>query len=179
MERQKFELLLTEDKIARRIKELGKQISDDYADKDPIVIGVLKGCFIFMADLVRQISIPIELEFITASSYNGSLSQESEVSMEGGPRVSIRGRHILLIEGVVDSGYTVRAIMDKLSVQEPASINVVTLLDKPECRKVDVDIAYKGFDAGKNFVIGYGLDAAQRYRNLPFIGKVVEKKQPV
>lgn len=179
MERQKFELLLTEDKIARRIKELGRQISEEYADKDPIFIGVLKGCFIFMADLVRQISIPIEMEFISASSYNGSFSPENGVSMEGGPKVSISGRHILLVEGVVDSGYTVHALINKLKHQEPASIQVVTLLDKPECRKVEVKIAYKGFDAGKSFVIGYGLDAAQRYRNLPFIGKVVEKKQPV
>ncbi len=179
MERQKFELLYAEDKIARRIKELGKQISEDYAEKDPIIIGVLKGCFIFMADLVRQISIPIELEFISASSYNGGFSPENDVIMGVGPHASIKGRHLLLVEGVVDSGYTVHAIIDKLDALEPATIQVVTLLDKPGCRKVDVDIAYKGFDAGTNFVIGYGLDAAQRYRNLPFIGKVVEKKQPV
>jgi hypoxanthine phosphoribosyltransferase len=177
MERQKFELLYPQDKIARRIKELGRLISKDYADKDPILIGVLKGCFIFLADLVRHISIPVEMEFMTASSYNGDVVAENGVTMTGGPNVSIKGRHILLVEGVVDSGHTVKAIMHKLNKQEPASIQVVTLLDKPECRKVEVDITYKGFRAGKDFVIGYGLDVGQRYRNLPFIGRVVEKKK--
>ncbi|MCX6826931.1 MAG: hypoxanthine phosphoribosyltransferase [candidate division Zixibacteria bacterium] len=170
----KFELLFTQDKIARRIKEIGKQLSQDYADKDPILVGVLKGSIIFLADLIRNISIPIELEFISASSYNGSLEAETNVTMAGGPKGSIKGRHILLIEGIVDSGQTIQAIIDHLKLQEPASIEVVTLLDKPSCRKMDVDIKYKGFDAGENFVIGFGLDAAQKYRNLPFIGKVIK-----
>lgn len=171
----KFELLFAQDKIAQRIKEIGRQISRDYAEKDPILIGVLKGCVIFLADLIRNISIPVELEFISASSYNGDLLAENEVIMAGGPAVSIAGRHILLVEGIVDSGHTVQVIINRLKLQEPASIEVVTLLDKPECRKIDVDIKYKGFDAGSHFVIGFGLDAAQKYRNLPFIGKVVNK----
>jgi hypoxanthine phosphoribosyltransferase len=176
MERQKFEILYKQDEIARRIKEIGGQISRDYADKDPLVIGVLKGCVIFLADLVRHISIPIELEFISASSYNGTMTAENGVSMAAGPAVNVKGRHVLLVEGVVDSGQTVRAIFDRLKRMEPKSIQVVTLLDKPECRKVEVPVAYKGFDAGKNFVIGFGLDSAQRYRNLPYIGRVIEKK---
>ena len=174
METRKFDLLYPQDKISRRIKEIGAQISKDYADKDPILIGVLKGCVIFLADLVRNINIPIELEFISASSYNGNLKPENQVMMSGGPKVSVRGRHLLLVEGVVDSGHTVFSIISWLKTQEPASIEIVTLLDKPTCRKVEVDIKYIGFDAGKHFVIGFGLDAAQKYRNLPFIGKVVE-----
>ena len=170
----KFELLYPQDKIARRIKEIGQQISKDYADRDPIIIGVLKGCVIFLADLIRNISIPLELEFISASSYEGRLTPGDEVSMTGGPKVPISGRHILLVEGVVDSGQTVRAIIDRLRFLEPASIAIVTLLDKPGCRKVEVDIAYRGFETGNDFVIGFGLDAAQRYRNLPFIGRVIE-----
>jgi len=173
MEVHKFDLLYTQDKIACRIRELGEEISRDYAEKDPILIGVLKGCVIFLADLIRNINIPIEVEFISASSYNGNMTAENQVAMVGGPKVSIKGRHILLVEGVVDSGHTVRALIDRLILQEPASIAVVTLLDKPVCRKVEVNIAYKGFDAGDHFVIGFGLDAAQKYRNLPFIGKVI------
>jgi hypoxanthine phosphoribosyltransferase len=175
MQTHKFELLYPQDKIARRIKELGTQISKDYTDKDPILIGVLKGCVIFLADLVRNINIPIELEFISASSYNGNFKPENQVMMSGGPKVSVHGRHLLLVEGVVDSGNTVASLIDWLKTQEPASIEIVTLLDKPTCRKVKVDIKYFGFDAGKHFVIGFGLDAAQKYRNLPFIGKVVEQ----
>jgi hypoxanthine phosphoribosyltransferase len=175
MQTHKFELLYPQDKIARRIKELGAQISTDYADKDPILIGVLKGCVIFLADLIRNINIPIELEFISASSYNGNFKPENQVMMSGGPKVSVRGRHLLLVEGVVDSGNTVASLIDWLKTQEPASIEIVTLLDKPTCRKVKVDIKYFGFDAGEHFVIGFGLDAAQKYRNLPFIGKVVEQ----
>jgi len=171
---RKFELLYPQDKIAHRIKELGQQISHDYAERDPIIIGVLKGCVIFLADLIRNISIPVELEFISASSYNEHLRPNDEVLMTGGPKASISGRDILLVEGVVDSGQTVRAIIDRLRFLEPASIAVVTLLDKPGCRKVEVEIAYKGFETGNDFVIGFGLDAAQRYRNLPFIGRVIE-----
>jgi hypoxanthine phosphoribosyltransferase len=175
MKTHKFDLLYPQDKIARRIIEIGAEISRDYADKDPILIGVLKGCVIFLADLVRHINIPIELEFISASSYNGNFKPENQVMMSGGPKVSVRGRHLLLVEGVVDSGHTMASIIEWLKTQEPASVEIVTLLDKPACRKVAVDIKYIGFDAGENFVIGFGLDAAQKYRNLPFIGKVVEK----
>jgi hypoxanthine phosphoribosyltransferase len=174
-ERTKFDLLYPQDKIATRIKELGARISADYANRDPILVGVLKGCVIFLADLVRQITIPIELEFISASSYSNDLTPDDIVTMNGGPNVSITGRHILLVEGVVDTGNTVKAIIDNMKLQEPASVEVVTLLDKPTCRKVEIKIKYVGFDAGENFVIGYGLDAAQKYRNLPFIGKVVGK----
>jgi len=174
MECHKFELLFPQDKISRRIAELGRQISNDYKDKTPILIGVLKGCIIFMADLIRTITIPIELEFISASSYNNGKTASDKVAMGKNPDKGLAGRHILLVEGVVDSGKTIASITKKLELEKPASIEVVTLLDKPVCRKVEIQTKYVGFDAGDDFVIGYGLDVDQNYRNLPFIGKVTE-----
>jgi hypoxanthine phosphoribosyltransferase len=172
---QKFELLYPQDQLARRIKEMGRQISRDYRNKNPLLIGVLKGCIIFLADLIRNISIPIELDFISASRYTDIKAHEERVELVGGPGISLTGRHLLIVEGIVDSGYTIRTILGNLKRQEPASIEIVTLLDKPLCHEVEVIIKYKGFDAGKNFVIGYGLDMKQQYRNLPFIGKVVDE----
>lgn len=174
-EAHKFELLLPQDEIAQRIKQLGIQISRDYDDKDPILIGVLKGCIIFMADLIRSISIPVELEFISATSYSNGRIRDETVEMAGGPDVSLAGRHLIIVEGVVDSGRTVRTIVDRLRLQEPASIEIVTLLDKPECRQTEIGIKYRGFEAGRDFVIGFGLDESQKYRNLPFVGKVINK----
>jgi hypoxanthine phosphoribosyltransferase len=171
--KHKFELLYAQDVLDRRIKELGRTISRDYADKDPVIIGVLKGCVVFLADLIRNISIPIEMEFILASSYAEGHTSNNHVSTYGGAEIPLTNRHILIVEGVVDSGQTVVAIIDHLKKQNPASIEIATLLDKPSCRTVDVDVKYVGFDAGENFVIGFGLDDSQRYRNLPFIGKVV------
>jgi hypoxanthine phosphoribosyltransferase len=171
----KLELLFTQDKLDRKIKELGRRISRDYADKEPILIGVLKGCVVFLADLIRNISVPIELEFISASSYLNGRIPNGEVAMSGGPEISTRGRHLLIVEGVVDSGQTVQTIVKHLRGQKPASVEIVALLDKPKCRTVDIEVKYRGFDAGKNFVIGFGLDESQKYRNLPFIGRVIEE----
>lgn len=169
----KFELLYSQDKIARRIKELGEQISGDYAGKNPILIGVLKGCTIFLADLIRQISEPIEIDFVDASSYNGGESRDENIIFSREPEKTLTGRHVLLVEGVVDSGHTAQEISRLVKLQEPASIEIVTLLDKSKCRKMPVDIKYRGFEAGDYFVIGYGLDQDQKYRNLPFIGRVL------
>ena len=175
-ELHKFELLLPQNQIAKAISELGRRISEDYRDKEPILIGVLKGCVIFMADLAREISIPIEMEFISASSYINGHKPENKVDMYGGPDTPLAGRHILIVEGVVDSGHTVQTLIGKLGKMEPASIEIVTLLDKSKCRQVEIDIKYRGFDVGDDFVIGYGLDEDQKYRNLPFIGKVLNDK---
>jgi hypoxanthine phosphoribosyltransferase len=173
LETHKFELLYSQDKIGRRIKQLGKQISRDYAGKNPILIGVLKGCLIFLADLVRQISEPIEIDFVDASSYNGGEIRDDEVIFSREPEKALTGRHILLVEGVVDSGHTALEITRLIKLQEPASIEIVTLLDKSKCRKIPVEIKYRGFEAEDYFVIGYGLDQDQKYRNLPFIGRVL------
>jgi len=170
-----FELLFAQDRIEKKVRELGQRISDDYSDKNPVLLGVLKGCFIFMADLLRAISVPSEVEFISAHSY-GSGSDPGRLTLSGGPDVSLTGRHVLLVEGVVDTGRTVRSIIDSIKSVEPASVEIVTLLDKRSRRESELDIKYAGFRVGNDFVIGYGLDHGQMYRNLPFIGKVVEDR---
>jgi len=172
---QKFDLLYSQDKIDRKIRQMGQQISYDYKDKELLLIGVLKGCVVFMADLMRTISIPLEIDFITATSYSNGLKRDDKIVFAGGPEATIKGKHILIVEGIVDTGQTVEALINRLKNQEPASIEIVTLLDKPISRKTEIKIRYKGFDAGKDFVIGYGLDISQKFRNLPFIGKVINE----
>jgi hypoxanthine phosphoribosyltransferase len=172
---KEFALLYAQNILARRIAELGREISKDYTGKNPVLVGVLKGCIVFMADLIRHISIPIELEFINASSYNGGFHRDSTVKLGEEPEISFNGRHVLVVEGVVDSGNTANKIMNLIRRQEPASVEIVTLLDKTKCREVAVDIKYSGFDAEDHFVIGYGLDKDQKYRNLPFIGRVLNE----
>ena len=172
-EKRKFELLYPQDMLAEKICLIGQEISHDYEGKNPILIGVLKGCVVFLADLIRSISIPVELEFILASSYTNGRVQNGSVSTAGGPEIPLAGRHLLIVEGVVDSGQTLDTIIKNLKLQEPASIEIVTLLDKPTCRKVEMKAKYVGFDAGEEFVIGFGLDESQKYRNLPFIGRML------
>lgn len=168
-----FELLFPQNEIKRAISDLGERISEDYEDKNPILLGVLKGCFVFIADLVRAISVPLEVEFISAHSY-GSGDMPGELTLSGGPQISLAGRHILMVEGVVDTGRTAVSIKESLKSMEPASVEIVTLLNKTGRRELEIDIKYSGFTIEKDFVIGYGLDHNQLYRNLPFIGKVVK-----
>ena len=169
-----FELLFSQDRIEEKIRELGREISRDYANKNPVLLGVLKGCFIFMADLIRAINVPSEAEFISAHSY-GSATEPGELTLSGGPQVSLKNRHILMVEGVVDTGRTALSILDALKRMEPASVEIVTLLNKTGRRESEIDIKYAGFEVSNDFVIGYGLDHGQLYRNLPFIGKVIGK----
>jgi hypoxanthine phosphoribosyltransferase len=173
IERKKFTLLFAQDKIEKKISQMGRKISADYEGKNPILIGVLKGCIVFLADLIRAISIPVELEFIMASSYTIGRVSNGTVETSEIPETSLAGRHLLIVEGVVDSGKTLSTIIKNLKLKEPASIEIVTLLDKPKCRKVEIEAKYVGFDAGEEFVIGYGLDESQKYRNLPFIGRMI------
>jgi hypoxanthine phosphoribosyltransferase len=171
-----FELLLDQNKIAQRIAELGREITTDYKNETPVVIGVLKGCIVFLADLIRHIKLPLELDFVTAASYRKANQPPERILVGGGVSVGVEGRHVLVVEGVVDSGRTVAAILKELNKMKPASVAVVTLIDKPTCHRVKLDIKYKGFSLGNDFVIGYGLDNTQKYRNLPFIGRLVEPK---
>ncbi len=170
-----FELLLDQRQIARRIAEIGQAITADYAGTTPVMIGVLKGCVVFMADLMRQIQLPLEIEFISASSFRKGIKQEEDVIIGGAISIPLKGRHVLLVEGVVDSGKTVNVIMHKLQKMEPASIEIVTLMDKPASHRAKMSIKYKGFSVGNEFLIGFGLDNTQQYRNLPFIGSLIDK----
>ncbi|MEW5795571.1 MAG: hypoxanthine phosphoribosyltransferase [Candidatus Zixiibacteriota bacterium] len=172
---QPFELLLDQYTIHKRVVELGAQITSDYAGKTVVLIGVLKSCVIFMADLIRQIGLPIELEFVSAASYRVGTSRETEISFSGGSQIPLKGKHVLLVDGVIDSARTVSTVMQWLQKEEPASLEIVTLLDKPASHRTRISIKYRGFAVGNEFVIGYGLDNTQKYRNLPFVGRMVEK----
>jgi len=169
-----FELLLDKDTIASRVKELGKEITDDYANEAPIILGVLKGCLVFMADLIRVIKLPLEVEFVSAASYRQGIQRQDEVTVGGVSAIPLTGRHVLIVEGVVDTGKTVGTILDEIKKLEPASVEIVTLLDKPASHRTRLDLKYKGFTIGNEFVIGYGLDNTQKYRNLPFVGRVID-----
>lgn len=169
-----FELLLAQDAIAQRITELGHQITHDYAGRTPVLIGVLKGCVIFIADLMRAIKLPLEVEFVAAESYRTGMKPDDDIKLDKILGQQFRGRHVLIVEGIVDSGRTVTTIMKELTAVEPASVEVVTLIDKPASHRRKLNLKYVGFSLGNEFVIGFGLDNTQRYRNLPFIGRMLE-----
>ncbi len=171
-----FELLLNEEQIQKRVAELGKELTRDYADKSPVLVGVMKGCMIFLADLIRQMNIPLEVEFISTAWYRKGTAPAGKIVLNGTFNADLRGRHILIVEGIIDSGRTVNAILEHIATMEPASVELVALLDKPGSHRLSVKARYKGFSIGNEFVIGYGLDNTQKYRNLPYIGKVIEKK---
>ena len=170
-----FELLLDQYAIHCRVRELAEQINRDYVGKDLVLIGVLKGCVMFLSDLMRHIELPVEVEFVSAASYRKGKTQEADLVIGGGVEVSLKGRHVLIVEGVVDSGRTVSAVRGLLESREPASVEIVALLDKPGSHRSRVNIKYRGFKIGNEFIIGYGLDNAQRYRNLPFVGRLLEE----
>jgi hypoxanthine phosphoribosyltransferase len=172
---QPFELLLDQQTIKKRVTELGAQITHDYAGQTLLLIGVLKGCVIFMADLMRAINLPIELEFVSAASYRKGTSRETEIVFSGGSPFPVKGRHILLVDGIIDSARTATTVLQWLQKEEPASVEIVTLLDKPASHRTRISIKYRGFTVGNDFVIGYGLDNTQRYRNLPFVGRMIDK----
>lgn len=169
-----FELLLDKKVIEKRINELGQEISEDYKSLNPVVIGVLKGCFVFMSDLIRAVNIPMEIEFVSASSYKTGEKQGKKIDFVSAVPISLKNRHLLVVEGIIDSGRTVETIIKELRKKEPASIEFVTLIDKPICHQVKLDIKYKGFSLGNEFIIGFGLDNTQKYRNLPYIGKLID-----
>jgi len=172
---QSFELLLDQQTIQKRVAELGAQISRDYAGETVVLIGVLKGCVIFLADLMRHINLPLELEFVSATSYRKGTTRETEIVFSGGVKVPLKGRHVLLVDGVIDSARTVTTVIQWLQKEEPASLEIVTLLDKPASHRTRINLKYRGFAVGNDFVIGYGLDNTQKYRNLPFVGRMVDK----
>ena len=163
-------ILVTEEQIATRVKELGEMISKDYEGKDLVVICVLRGSFIFMADLVREIKIPLSTDFISVSSYGSGTSSSGVVRFLKDLDEIITDRHVLIVEDIIDTGITLKYLMENLQTRKPASIKICTLLSKPERRKVEIDVAYNGFTIPDQFAVGYGLDYSEKYRNLPFVG---------
>jgi hypoxanthine phosphoribosyltransferase len=164
------EILIDEEMLHGRIAELGAQISDDYRGEDLLLIGVLKGAIFFMADLMRSIDIPCEVDFMAISSYGAGIDSSGVVRILKDLDVSIEGRNVLVVEDIIDSGLTLSYLLRNLEAREPASLEVCALLTKPERRENDVACRYVGFEIPNRFVIGYGLDFAERYRNLPFVG---------
>lgn len=164
------EVLLSADEIATRVKEIGDQISADYAGEEILMIGVLRGAVIFMSDLARAISIPVAIDFMAVSSYGASTTSSGIVRILKDLDEEVAGRHLLVVEDIIDSGLTLNYLLDNLHSRKPASIRLVTLLNKPERRKKAVHVDYNGFTIPDHFVVGYGLDYAEKYRNLPFIG---------
>jgi len=169
------EVLITAEEIEARIAELGAQISVDYADKYPLLVGVLRGVFIFMADLVRSITIPIGVDFIGITSYDSTSRTRGVVRFTKDLELSIDGRHVLFVEDVIDTGLSLRYILRTLKTREPASLRICTLFDKPRTRLFDLDTAYTGFMLPDQFVVGYGLDYDEQYRHLPFVGLLKDR----
>ena len=170
VERGVGEILLEEDAIQTRIRELGREISSDYAGRELLLVGVLKGAVFFMADLMRVITVPCEIDFMAISSYGASTDSSGVVRILKDLDINIEGRHVLVVEDIVDSGLTLSYLVRNLESREPASLEVCSLLTKPGRREMEVDIRYVGFEIPNRFVIGYGLDFAERYRNLPYVG---------
>jgi hypoxanthine phosphoribosyltransferase len=164
------EILIEEETLHARIAELGGSISEDYRGEDLLLIGVLKGAIFFMADLMRSIDIPCEVDFMAISSYGAGIDSSGVVRILKDLDVSIEGRNVLVVEDIIDSGLTLSYLLRNLEAREPASLEVCALLTKPDRRENDVSCRYVGFEIPNRFVIGYGLDFAERYRNLPFVG---------
>ncbi|MDF2668221.1 MAG: hypoxanthine phosphoribosyltransferase [Paenibacillus sp.] len=165
-----LEVLFTEEEIHNKVAELGEILSVEYEGRNPLVICVLKGAVIFMADLVKKMNIPLELDFMAVSSYGQSTKSSGVVKIIKDLDVPVEGRNVLIVEDIIDSGLTLSYLIDVLERRNALSISVVTLFDKPARRTVELDSDYKGFTIPDAFVVGYGLDYAEKYRNLPYVG---------
>jgi hypoxanthine phosphoribosyltransferase len=172
------ETLVSADDLQRRVRELGAEISRDYEGRDLVMIGVLKGAVLFLADLMRELTVPCEVDFMAVSSYGSSTDSSGVVRILKDLEASISGRDVLLVEDIVDSGLTLHYLMRNLGAREPRSLEVCALLTKPERRRVELPIRYVGFEIPNRFAIGYGLDHAQRYRNLGYVAALNEGAQP-
>jgi hypoxanthine phosphoribosyltransferase len=164
------EVLIEEDVLRARVAELGEEISRDYGGRELLLIGVLKGAVFFMADLMRQLTVPCEIDFMAISSYGASTDSSGVVRILKDLDINIEGRVVLVVEDIIDSGLTLSYLMRNLEAREPASLEVCALLTKPERREIDVPVRYVGFEIPNRFVIGYGLDLGERYRNIPYVG---------
>ena len=169
------DVMISEQEIATRIAELGKQISEHYrsSGSEMVLVGLLRGSFMFIADLCRSIDVPHEVDFMTASSYGSGMSTTRDVKILKDLDEDIRGKDVLIVEDIIDSGNTLSKVREILHLREPKSLAICTLLDKPERREVEVAVEYVGFTIPDEFVVGFGIDYAQRYRHLPYIGKVI------
>jgi hypoxanthine phosphoribosyltransferase len=167
-------VIVTEDELQGRVAALGKEITADYADRPPLLVGVLKGAFLFMSDLARQIDLPVELDFMAVSSYGSATKTSGVVRIIKDLDMDLTDRHVLIVEDIVDSGLTLAYLRKNLAARGPASLEVCSLLVKEGLQKVDPDLRYVGFRIPPVFVVGYGLDIDERYRNLPYVCEYAE-----
>ena len=172
MEKHHIEVMLPEEKVDARIREIGEQISREYAGKSVHLICILKGSVYFTCELAKRITVPVTMDFMQCSSYGGDTKSSGIVRIVNDLDENIEGKEVIIIEDIIDSGRTLSHLKKLLSQRNPASLKICTLLDKPERRVVDVDVEYVGFQIEDKFVVGYGLDYDQQYRNLPYIGVV-------
>ncbi len=170
LERDVSEVLIDEEALQRRIAELGEEISADYEGRNLLMIGVLKGAVFFMADLMRRVAVPCEIDFMAISSYGGQTDSSGVVRILKDLDMNIKGRHVLVVEDIIDSGLTLSYLMRNLHSREPASLEICALMTKPSRREIDVPVRYVGIEIPNRFVVGYGLDYGERYRNLPYVG---------
>jgi hypoxanthine phosphoribosyltransferase len=170
MDNHSISVLISEDELSKRIAELGEQINADYEGKEVTLICILKGSIFFTCELAKRISVPVTIDFMQASSYGSGTSSSGVVKIKKDLDESIEGKNVIIIEDIIDSGNTLSRLLPLLKERNPESLEVCTLLDKPERREVEVDVKYNSFNIPDEFVVGYGLDYDQKYRNLPFIG---------
>jgi hypoxanthine phosphoribosyltransferase len=178
LERGVSEILIDEERLQARIAELGEEISADYAGRAPLLIGVLKGAVFFMSDLMRRLTVPCEIDFMAVSSYGATTDTSGVVRILKDLDLDIEGRDVLVVEDIIDSGLTLNYLMRNLESRKPATLEICALLTKPDRREIDVPVRYVGFDIPNKFVIGYGLDFAERYRNLRYVGVLDEELIP-
>ena len=169
-----IEKLIDEQKLAEKIREMGKTIEKDYAEvKEILLVGLLRGSTVFLSDLARHIDLDARFDFMVVSSYGNAMDSSRDVHINKDLEEEIHDRHVIIVEDIIDTGYTLQKVREILELRHPASLKICTLLDKPDRREVDVHVDYIGFTIPDVFVIGYGIDYAQKHRNLPYVGKVI------
>lgn len=162
-------IMISEEEIAKKVKELGRQLTEEYKGKDLLIVGILKGCMLFLSDLVRAIDLPLTMDFMVVSSYGTTTKSSGVVRIIKDLEREIEGKHILIVEDIVDTGLTLSYLVENFKTRNPKSVKICSLLDKPDRRKAQVDIEYVGFKIPDEFVVGYGLDYGENYRNLPYV----------
>lgn len=175
--KERISTLISQEELEKRIRELAIEISRDYQGRDLLLVGVLKGSFMFLADLIRQLDYKVAVDFMGTSSYGASTQSSGEVRITKDLEQSVSGKHVLLVEDIVDTGLTLRYLLDTLRTRQPASLKICALLDKPARRRVRIGLDYYGFIIPNAFVVGYGLDYQEKYRGLPYVGVLEEEDQ--
>ncbi len=163
-------ILFSKEDLSQTVKRLGKQISEDYKGKNLLLVSLLKGSVVFMTDLMREITLPCQIDFMSVSSYTGTKNGGGNVNILKDLNIDIKGFDVLIVEDILESGYTLKRVTEMFKLREPSSVKICTLLDKPNCRKTDIEAEYVGHKIPDDFVIGYGMDYNEKYRTLPFIG---------